>query len=134
MDAEFAEKEHMSDERNRIGLVILGAFIDTAEKRGIDFDPDTCFEAAGAVLEALWKNRPELDFPDSEGPWWVRLCGTYCRVPVWARLVDGALKLSNPVNPGDPSAAMTKEEWANFGGVKVVKCEPCPFEKEVASA
>lgn len=36
--------------RKKLGLAILKAFQRTYDKHGIDYDPDTCYEAADEVI------------------------------------------------------------------------------------
>lgn len=46
----------MTDLRTEIGLAILKAFERTYSKYNVNYDPDTCYEAADEVIALLMSN------------------------------------------------------------------------------
>lgn len=78
-------------------------------------------------VKRLEGEKQQLDWPTAEGAHWIKTCGASCKVPVLAMVIDGVMKVCNPMKPCDPETAMTKEEWACFGGVELFWAGKNPF-------
>jgi predicted outer membrane protein len=51
IDEEFVAQEARLEARDRLGKVIIKAFDKTYRDHEIDYDPDTCYEAAELVID-----------------------------------------------------------------------------------
>lgn len=66
-----------------------------------------------------------LDWPDSEGSYWMKVCKMATKSTVLARMEGGQIVVNNPFYSTE---WMTREEYECFGKLEFIASEPNPFQ------